>query len=321
MDFIKNNLFYIILVVVVLAISVPSYVLASRQMSMNTAAVAKGTQEWKRVDGQLKGLKNVTDEAMAASEKFKAAAAADLRKCLEDMKVANRHLDEDFLIPTEIRGEFGPIPKKELYKPAYNAKYAELGMELVKAGLVASPRNWVLPPRVDFGQAMPDEVDIRASQKQYWMVKEVVSLLADPECGIKSVTKVALDYAPPSKNPDAKNHADETKAFWIYPMNIDVQMDFRYFPVLLEKMVNDKNLMIYPIAYKVQRTVDETQPVFVPTVAVSLSCEIREYISSPYMMKMAGVTPPPDAVGPAESAGASAAPASPAASFEDEGGR
>jgi len=141
-------------------------------------------------------------------------------------------------------------------------------------------RNSALPSKANFKDRTPSGSDIRISQKQYWIVKELVDLFTAPESGVKSVTSVKLDFVPNA--PGALNKPDSRNTFWVYPMSLEFQIDFRDFRVFFEKLLDDKSVLFMPGNYLIERAFDSSKPVYVPFVQVSLYCEVWDYVSTPF---------------------------------------
>jgi hypothetical protein len=63
---------------------------------------------------------------------------------------------------------------------------------------------------------------------------------------------------------------------------MDLNMDFRTFPILMQKLVENKNITFVPDGFKVSRAFEDTKPVYVPLVDVTLFCQVWDYISTPF---------------------------------------
>jgi hypothetical protein len=71
--------------------------------------------------------------------------------------------------------------------------------------------------------------------------------------------------------------------FWRYPFSIDFIIDFRNFPVFLEKLVSHKEVLFEaPGFWRIARAFDETKGVYAPHVSVSLYCLAWDFISTDY---------------------------------------
>jgi len=271
MDFLKNNLFYVILVAAVLLVSIPSYILASQKQARNRQAltIAQGLVDGMKVSVQ--GLKVYSDAALAAARSYNEEWLKQKNDVVAIVEKTSKHLNDDFLVQPARPGD---IPDAEAYKTAYNAAYDKLIARL--KGMYEKEQP--LPEKAKFGDKRPTPTQIRISQRQYWIVKELVDLFTDPALGVKAVRSVKLDYVPNRKDGTVTPKNDNT--FWVYPMELDFQIDFRTFPVFLQKLIDDPNVMFFPDGYRVARAFDETSPVYVPTVAVVMYCEVWHYISS-----------------------------------------
>lgn len=284
MDFLKNNLFYVILIAVVLVVSIPSYMLASSRNLEAKQAESQVASRLRSQQGIVRNLKPVSAAALARAEEFQKEWADQIAKVQSVMKRGDSHLDNDFLIrPPEGK----PVPLGEEYKAAYNAAYAELNRRLVAAGL-AEVSSSPLPKKVQFGGSIPNKY-IRISQKEYWILKEFVDVLVDPDCHITKVSGVGLDArinADGSLSRPDNMRNPEQSTFWRYPVKFEIQMDFRYFRVFLDKLINNENITFVPDGYKITRAFDESEPIFVPLVAVSLYGAVWDYISTDFELAM-----------------------------------
>ncbi len=276
MDFLKDNLFYVLLAVAVLIVSVPSYIVASGRV--NKIRVGQKTADrvlttWEK---KVPNMARVSPEAIKKAEEYKKSFEKEKDAILQELANEDKHLDGEFLVPVQEGG----IPDAEAYKQAYFAAYDELRKRLVAAGL-ASGEKPVLPGREKWGSSRPTPYAIRVTQKKYWILKALVDVLTDPECGVKSVQSIKLDLD--TRNPKGENKPDSGEKFWIYPMSLDFQIDVRDFPVFLEKLSSCKDVFFYvPGNWQMTRAFDETQAVYVPVVAVSLYCEVWDYISTQF---------------------------------------
>jgi hypothetical protein len=97
MDFLKNNLFYVILVAAVLVVSIPSFILASRRQEQVTKALADARSELNKVKASFTRLKPVSDAALKEAEGYRQKWQDQKALILEQVKAANEHLDNDFL--------------------------------------------------------------------------------------------------------------------------------------------------------------------------------------------------------------------------------
>ena len=198
-------------------------------------------------------------------------------KVFEEIKLASKHLNYDFLVAPAKEGD---MPAADAYRAAYNTAYDELIDRLVTLKL-AEAKVPVLPAKVTFNEkALPTADQIRITQKQYWIVKALVDILADPACKIQNVTDVKLDFVPNA--PNATNGPDGTRTFWLYPVMIEVEMDFRAFPVFLQKLLTNQDIIFYPLDYDVLRSFDDTKPVYSPTVSVTMYGQVYDYIDTPW---------------------------------------
>ncbi len=279
MDFLKNNLFYVILVGAVLVISIPSYMLAAQRRGAYEKARSDAVKRVGTLEKSAAKVTVISPLALTEAEQYRKAWEEQRESLHRMLEASDRHMDVDFLIAPPAPGE---TPDPEQYKIAYKNAYDQLSLQLSKAGL-ADARTQPLPKAANFENRVPTPAQIRISQKQYWILKELVDLFSDPDSGVKAVTSVTLDYVPNAT--DALNGPDSTKTFWRFPMRLEFQMDFRYFPVLLEKLLENKNVMLMPDGYFIERAFDPSKPVYVPLVQVSLYCEAWDYISTEFEKK------------------------------------
>jgi hypothetical protein len=275
MDILKNNLFYLILVAAVLIVSVPSYILASRRQEHVNKARSDAEALIRGLANSAKRLEPVSEDALELAADYRRGWEEQEAKVFELLQEADAHLDSDFLVPAAE----GKTPDPEQYKAAYNAGYDALSNRLVAARL-ANPGNSPLPKKANLETRLPTPEDIRISQKQYWIVKEFVDILTDPACQVKSVRNIDIDYVPNQLG--MNNKPDPTRTFWVYPALLEFQIDFRTFPVLMQKFLENRNVVFFPETYEITRSFDDTKPVYTPTVAVQIYCPVWDYISTPF---------------------------------------
>jgi hypothetical protein len=277
MDFLRNNLFYVILLAGVLVISVPSYILASSRQDRYKKALVAAEAAIRSVQADVSRLKGVTDESISEANAYRKQWEDQKDKVFEEVRLASKHLNYDFLVAPAKEGD---TPAADAYRAAYNTAYDELIGRLVTLKLT-DLKTQVLPAKVTFDEkTLPTPDQIRITQKQYWIVKALVDILADPACGIQGVTDVSLDFVPNS--PNGTNGPDSTRTFWLYPVIIEVEMDFRSFPVLLQKLLANEDIIFYPLDYDLQRSFDDTKPVYTPTVTMTMYGQVYDYISTPW---------------------------------------
>ncbi|MCD6406051.1 MAG: hypothetical protein J7M19_09510 [Planctomycetes bacterium] len=275
MDFLKDNIFYVLLAVAVLIVSVPSYIVASGRVNKIRVGQKAADLVLTRLEKEVSDIARVSPEVLEKAGEYKKSFEKERAAILQNLADADRHLDGEFLVPAE-----GGIPDGEAYKKAYFTAYGALQKRLVEAGLVGG-ENSVLPGREKWGSSRPAPYAIRVTQKKYWILKALVDVLTEPECGVKSVQSIKIDLD--TRNPKGENRPDGGEKFWIYPMSLDFQIDVRAFPVFLEKMSSYKDVFFYiPGNWEMARAFDETQAVYVPVVAVSLYCEVWDYISTEF---------------------------------------
>ncbi len=126
MEFLKNNLFYVILVAAVLVISIPSYILASAREAKHNAAVAAAQTSLNGIKSMADNLKPVAPEALKKADEYQ-KAWIDLVKTVEDkMSASDTHMDREFLVPAADGG----LPDPAAYKAAYDKAYDELVAKL-----------------------------------------------------------------------------------------------------------------------------------------------------------------------------------------------
>jgi len=228
------------------------------------------------LSNKLNSIKLVSREVLDAAAQFKTDYAAQKGKVIELVRKSNEHLDYDFIVDVAKRGQ---VPPDEPYKQTWYEKYGELQRRIERAGL-KSTQNSPLP-LMDTWKGRPREFDIRVTQKKYWIVKALVDVLTDPDCGVVSVQNIVLDNVPLAEG--VQNGPDARKMFWRYPFTIDFIIDFRKFPVFLEKLVgNEEILFVAPGFWKIARSFDEDRAVYVPQVSVSLYCQVWDFISAGY---------------------------------------
>ena len=278
MDFIKNNLFYVIVAAAVIAIAVPSFLLARAKDGVYKRSLSDANTILGRMESGVTSLENVSENALAEAQAYQQGWKEQLEQARGLMIEKDKHLDEDFLIPVSRPGE---TPPAEEYKIAYEKAYGDIGERLARTKLTpSSALKDVLPSRANFGEAFPTPDQIRLTQKQYWMVKEIVDVLAKPELSVRNLSKIELSYVPNVTG--ETNHPDPTGTLWVYPVTLTFEMDFRNFPILLQELINNGNVIFYPTGYKIARAFDESTPQYVPWVKVVMGVEIWEYISTPF---------------------------------------
>lgn len=280
MDFLKNNLFYVILLAVVLVVCIPSFILASAREKKASEASDSAGKTVRTIETQVNALKPVSAEAIARAKAYQAAWKEEIAKVRGMMAAADKHLDGDFLVEAGANG----LPAAEAYRTAYYQAFDGLTARLAKAGLLEKSAKPIVG-RAYLDEGPPTAYQIRVTQKQYWILDEIVSILTSPECTVIRVTDVRLDAMPNEavsrSRPDNAKQPGQSN-FWVYPLKIDFQVDFRTLPVLFSKFVNDEKICFIPDGYVIVRAFDETQPVYVPVVAVTLYCQVWDYMSTDF---------------------------------------
>jgi len=279
MDFLKNNLFYVILVAGILVISVPSFILASQRQESIRKAISDANTVLTGIQMKVKNLKPVTKTALDEAQRFKKEWEAQRTKAHELLRQADRHMDEDFLVPP---AKSGLTPDPIEYRNAYNSSYDGMVQALVKANLLNAKKP-AFSSKAYFAERLPTPEEIRISQKQYWILKELAAAFASSDSLVKEIDAVMLDINPASS--DAANQPDETGRFWVYPIRMDFRIDFRSFPLFLEKLLEGKDVMFFVDSFTVSRAFDESKPVYAPIVAVTLYCQVWDYISTSFEEK------------------------------------
>jgi hypothetical protein len=280
MEFLKNNLFYVILVAAVLVISIPSYILASAREAKHALAVADAQQKLNIIKNQAERLQPVAPDALKKAGEYQQGWAALVKQVEDMMSASDTHMDREFLVPAAD----GDLPDPVAYKAAYGKAYDELVARLVAAKIADADKS-PLDRKADWSDRTPAPKEIRVTQKQYWILKELVDMFTDPACHVRHVTSVALDIVPnqagASNHPYNVDKPAESK-FWVYPVKLDFQIDFRYFNIFLGKLADDDKVMFVTDSYSVARGFSEQDAVYEPVVAVSLYCLVYDYISSDF---------------------------------------
>jgi len=278
MDFFKDNIFYVILVAAVIVVSVPSYILGS-QRRQKIRRVTQQTETKLRQHKTRAGLVDiVTAQALEAATEYKKGFVQQKQTIVELIRRSNRHLDEDFLVePTEPGG----TPDGEKYKQAYYKAYRRLQQRIEQAGLKTT-QDSPLPPIDTWPTGKrPGDFGIRVTQKKYWIIKALVDVLTDEDAGVVSVQRVLLDNIPNVKG--GFNRPTSNRQFWVYPMRIELNIDFRDFPVFLEKLINNEEILFEPPGvWKMTRAFDESKAVYIPQMTVSFDCNVWDYIETEF---------------------------------------
>lgn len=277
MDFLKSNAFYVILAVAVLVVALPSYFLGNQRVQDIRVGQSQAEKSLRGLDRTVDSIKRVSPEAAAAAEEYNAAFAQDRKDVIKVLKERDRYLDYTFLVePTTPDG----VPPGEAYKLAYYAAYDKLKKSLIDSGL-STDEEKPLKARENWKSKTPPAEAIRITQKKYLILKELVDVLTDVECGVMSVQRIALDSVPNGSN--AQNRPDSSGMFWTYPMLLDLQIDLSKFPIFLERLVGNERLFFYPRGnMQITRAFDESQPVYVEKVSVSMYVQVWDYISTDF---------------------------------------
>lgn len=273
MDFLKDNLFYVVLAAAVLVVSVPCYLLGAARADEVRRAQNLAGNRIRTLKKRATTLQKVTPEAKDRAKTYREEHEQQKEKVLNQLRNADRHLDYDFLVEPE---KPGGTPPPERYKEVYYNAYRQLLKRL--EGLKTTKKQ-PLPNREDWGSQRPNQFAIRMSQKRYWILKAMVDILTDPECGVRSVQNIALDMDPRDMN----GHNRLLGGYWVYPMRLEFQIDFRTFPVFQEKLINNEDVFFNPPGvWFMNRAFDDTKAVYVPVVSVSFDCDVWDYVSTPF---------------------------------------
>ena len=277
MDFLKDNLFYAVMIGAVIAVSVPSYVLGAKRREAVRLAMNQAETKIRQLGTRVNKLEKVGDETLERAGEFKKAWNLEKERVLARLLEADRHLDHDFLVPVDAKTG---LPPPEDYKQAYYKAYGSLAGRIQKAGLKSTKKS-PLPERENWKTRRPTEFEMRVTQKKYWILKALVDILTDPECGVVSVQQVVLDHVPNAQN--VYNRPDGAGRFWRYPVRIEMIIDFQRFPVFMEKFISREDIFFDPPGFwKMVRAFDETKPVYVPQVSVSFYVDVWDYISTKF---------------------------------------
>lgn len=278
MEFFKDNLFYVILVAAIIVVSVPSYILGSQRRQEIRRVTQQTESKLRQHKVRADSVSIVTDQALEAATAYKKGFAQQKRAIAELMRLSNRHLDRDFLVePAEPDG----TPDGEEYMQAYHKAYDELRQRIERAGLKTT-NNSPLPPMDTWPTGKrPNDFAIRVTQKKYWIIKALVDVFTDEDSGVVSVQRVELDNIP--NFPGSFNRPTSDKQFWVYPMRIELNIDFRDFPIFLEKLINNEEILFEPPGqWKMTRAFDESKAVYIPLMTVSFDCNAWDYIDTPF---------------------------------------
>jgi hypothetical protein len=277
MDFLKENLFYVILIAAVIVVSVPSYVLGSRRRETVRQAQSRADRTIEQLTRRANSVRIVPDETIEAAKVYREGVEGEKEKILAVLNRSDRHLDRQFLVDP---AQPGALPDAEMYKQAYYAAFAELNSRIEKAGLRTTQES-PLGKRDDWGVSRPSEFDIRVTQKKYWILKALVDIMTDPECGVLSVQSIKIDNVPNRPNVHNRPHASDM--FWIYPMTLEFTIDFRKLPVFLDRLVNCEDVFFeVPGFMKMTRAFDETKAVYIPQVSLTFYFRAWDYISTKF---------------------------------------
>lgn len=278
MDFFKDNVFYLILVAAIIVVSVPSYILGSQRRQEIRRVTQQTETKLRRHKVRADSVEIVTDQALEAAREYKKGFEQQKQTIVDLMLRSNRHLDRDFLVAP---AEPGGTPDGEKYKQAYYQAYRRLQQRVEQAGLKTT-RNSPLPPMDTWPTGRrPGDFDIRVTQKKYWIIKALVDVLTDEDAGVVSVQRVLLDNIPNIAG--GFNRPTRDRQFWVYPMRIELNIDFRDFPVFLEKLINNEEILFEPPGlWKMTRAFDESKAVYIPQVTVSFDCNVWDYIETQF---------------------------------------
>ncbi len=277
MDFLKDNLFYVILIAAIIVVSIPSYILGSQRRQEIRRAQQEAETQIRHYRTRAAGVERVDDAALEAARQHRQQFEAEKDAIIDLMARSWRHMDYEFLVEPAAPGE---LPDAERYKEAYYDAYARLNQRMRDAGLVTT-RESPLPQMEDWGPRRPSERAIRVTQKKYWILNALVDVFTDREAGVVSVQRVLLDHVP--NEPDTYNRPTADGRFWLYPLRIEFIIDFRHFPVFLEKLINREDVFFEPPGHwKMARAFDESQAVYSPQVSVSFDCRVWDYIQTDF---------------------------------------
>ena len=275
MEFLKNNLFYVLLVVGVILISVPSHILGSQRSRRVIKAQSKADQELGKLETTVKKMTLVSEDAIKAAEEYNISFKEKLNVVKQRMKKAGEHLDYDFLIAPKKREG---VPDAEDYRTVFTTEYNKLAQRIADADLKKGRENPLPLSPVD--AEIPTAKHIRILQKRYWITKELVDAFVDPECGIKSVGLIEVDnYLNAAA---ASNSPDGAGRFWRYPINLEFEIDIRRYPIFLHRLLNNENVTFYVDMVRIDRDFREDRQVYVPTVSVEIYATVRDYISTEF---------------------------------------
>jgi hypothetical protein len=275
MDFLKENLFYVVLAAAVIVVSVPSYIVGAQRRDAVRKAQSDAERKVKGVETKARSVRIVPPETMAAAKAFKEGMEQEKEKLGAILAESDERFDNMFLVSVD---KPGAVPDGKTYKAAYYAAFDELNERIVKAGLKTTEDS-PLGER-DEWSGTPSEFDIRVTQKRYWILKALVDIVTDPECGIMSVQSIRTDHVP---NGNGDNRPHGSGMFWIYPIQMEFSIDFRKLPVFLDKLVGNEDIFFdVPGFLKLTRSFDESKAVYVPAVSLTFYFRAWDYISTPF---------------------------------------
>ncbi|KPL02488.1 MAG: hypothetical protein AMK75_02735 [Planctomycetes bacterium SM23_65] len=252
MDVIKENMFFVVMGLVVL-VALGLFVVVVRPLKARNDVLQSDVEGLKTSLARLLSLKDdklPNRGAIPAAEKFRAGHVEQydiLKTQLSKMSLSTKlpELDED---------------DPGAFKTVYQKRIAELKGQLSEKGVVAGPDTWHV---WDWGDDVPrQEVQRILATKEYSLMSELLAIITSPGLGVKQVDRLEInpgetrtgDYSPK----EAAKRDRINPYFDVFPFVLELRMVFQKHELLIRDLLQSKSeIPIYIRTVSMMRLEDD----------------------------------------------------------------
>lgn len=231
MDVIKENMFFVVMGLVVL-VALALFVVVVRPLKTGNDILQTEVDGLKTSLARLLALKK--DElpnkgAISAAEEFRAGHVQQYE--ILKGKLSKMSLSADL-------GEDDP----GAFKTVYQKKVAQLKRQLQEKGIVAGPDTWHV---WDWGDDVPrQEVQRVLATKEYSLMSELLEIITSPALGVKQLDRIEVnpgetrtgDYSAK----DAASRERREPYFDVFPFVLELRMSFQKHELLVRDLLQSK---------------------------------------------------------------------------------
>lgn len=237
MDVIKENMFFVVMGVVVLVALALFLVVVQRQEAEN-----------KQIEGEVQLLKSSMSRLLQLGDKLPKKVAISEAEKYRGKYVEQYDILKDELSKMRLSTELPGLGRDEgpgAFKTVYEKRINELKAQLQEKGIAAGPDTWSF---WDWGDDVPSqEVQRVLATKEYSLIRELLEIIISPELHVMQLDRVEVNPGETRTREYSTRDAVARKRrepyFDIYPFVLELRMPFQRHELLVRELLRSKEEM------------------------------------------------------------------------------